>query len=109
VAYGALIAAAGAEAAWRLVRSVPAQKLAERLDQSVLLALVVTSASGLGVVTGGGAPANSLHYVYTVVALGLLPLASILTRGRSARLRAAATIAASITALIVLLLLFQTG
>jgi hypothetical protein len=75
----------------------------------VLLALLVTSAGGLGVAAGGGGPANSLHYVYTVVALGLLPLASTFTRGRSARVRAGATLIAAIVALVVVFRLFQTG
>lgn len=104
-----LIAAAGVEAAWRLVRRAPPERLAERLDQVVLLVLLVTSAGGLGVVAGGGGPANSLHYVYTVVALALLPLASTFTRGRSARVRAGATVVAAIVALVVVLRLFQTG
>lgn len=71
--------------------------------------LLVTSAGGLGVVAGGGSPANSLHYIYTVVALGLLPLATAFTRGRSARVRAGATVVAAIVALVVVLGLFQTG
>ena len=109
VACALLIAAAGAEAAWRLVRRAAPGRLAERLDQVVLLVLLVTSAGGLGVVTGGGGPSNSLHYVYTVVALAMLPLASTFTRGRSARLRAAATVVAAIVALVVVVRLFQTG
>lgn len=94
---------------WRLVRRAPPAVFAKRLDQAVLLALLVTSAGGLGVVAGGGSPANSLHYVYTVVALGLLPLASTFTRDRSARVRAGATAVAAIVAMVVVLWLFQTG
>lgn len=109
VACALLIAAAGAEAAWRLVRRAAPARLAERLDQVVLLALLVTSAGGLGVVAGGGGPSNSLHYIYTVVALALLPLASTFTRARSARVRAAATMLAAIVALVVVWRLFQTG
>jgi hypothetical protein len=109
VACALLIAAAGAEAAVRLFRRTAPGRLAERVDQVVLLALVVTSAGGLGVVAGGGSPQSSLHYVYSVVALGLLPLVSTFTRGRSARVRASATLVASIVALVVVWRLFQTG
>jgi hypothetical protein len=109
VACALLVTAAGVEALWRMVRRAPPAVLAQRIDQSVLLALVITSAGGLGVVSAGGGPANSLHYVYTVVALGLLPLASTFTRGRSDRVRAGATLIAAIVALVVVLRLFQTG
>lgn len=109
VACALLIAAAGAEAAWRLVRRAAPARLAERLDQGVLLALLVTSAGGLGVVAGGGGPSTSLHYIYTVVALALLPLASTFTRSRSDLMRASATLIAALVALVVVFRLFQTG
>ena len=92
-----------------MIRNASPARLAERIDQVVLLAFIVTSAGGLGVVMGGGSPASSLHYVYTVVGIGLLPLASTLTRGRSARLRAGATFVAAVVGLVVILRLFQTG
>ena len=83
--------------------------MSAQLDQIVLLAFLIASAGGLGVVVGGGSPASSLHYVYSVVGIGLLPLASTLTRGRSARLRAGTTLVAAIVALVVIVRLFQTG
>ena len=109
VACALLIAAAGAEAVVRLVRRAVPGRLAERLDQVVLLVLLITTAGGLGLVAGGGGPQSSLHYIYAVVALGLLPLASTFTRGRSARVRAGATVVAAIVALVVVWRLSQTG
>lgn len=109
VATALLLAAAGIEGAWRFVRRAPPTGLATRLDQVVLLALLITSAGGLGVLVGGSSPASSLHYVYTVVALGLLPLVVTFTRGRSARVRASATVVAALVALVVVFRLSQTG
>jgi hypothetical protein len=91
------------------VRNAASTALSERLDQVVLLALLITAAGGLGVVAGGGAPRDSLHYVYVVVVIGLLPLATTLARGRSARVRAGATVIAVLTALVVMVRLSQTG
>jgi hypothetical protein len=105
----AAMIAAGTEAAWRFVRRAAPTGLSERLDQFVLLALLITAAGGLGVVAGGGAPSNSLHYVYVVVVLALLPLATTLTRNRSVRLRAGATVLAVLVGLVVILRLAQTG
>lgn len=105
----AALIAAGLEAAWRFVRNAASTALSERLDQVVLLALLITAAGGLGVIAGGGAPRDSLHYLYVVVVLGLLPLATTMARGRSPRVRAGATLMAVLTALVVLLRLSQTG
>ena len=105
----AALIAAGLEAAWRFVRNAASTALSKRLDQVVLLALLITAAGGLGVVAGGGAPRDSLHYLYVVVVLGLLPLATTMARGRSPRVRAGATVVAVLAALVVLLRLSQTG
>jgi hypothetical protein len=91
------------------VRNAAPSSLSQRLEQFVLLALLVTAAGGLGVVVGGGAPRDSLHYMYVVIVIALLPLATTLTRNRSARLCAGATLAAVLTALVVIVRLSQTG
>ena len=79
------------------------------MESALLLALVVAAAGGLGVLIGGGQPAQPLHFVYSLVAIGLVPFASYLTRRRQARTRAAATFVASAVALVVIVRLFQTG
>ena len=58
---------------------------------------------------GGGAPGDSLHYVYAAIALLGLPLASTFTRGRSPRTAAAVALVIAVVLLVVLLRLFQTG
>ena len=79
------------------------------MESALLLAIVVAAAGGLGVLVGGGQPADSLHYVYSLVAVGMLPFASYLTRGRRPRTMAAATFVAAAAAMVVIVRLFQTG
>lgn len=98
-----------AEAGWRWLRPAPPGPWSDRLESVLLLALVVAGAGGLGVLVGGGQPAQSLHYVYSMVAIGVLPTASFLARGRQPRTRAAAAFLAAIVALVVIARLFQTG
>jgi hypothetical protein len=58
---------------------------------------------------GGGGPGDSLHYVYAVVALATVPMASWIARGRSPRTRAAVSFIAALIALVVWIRLLQTG
>jgi hypothetical protein len=106
---GALIAATGIEGGWRAVTAAPPGRLAERLGTLYLIALVVASAGGLGLLLGGSAPSEPLHFVYAIVALGILPLVDSLSRGASARARGLATGVAALVLLVVLVRLFATG
>lgn len=97
------------EAGWRWLGRRPPTTLSERLEQVLLIALVVAAAGGLGVVVGGGQPEGSLHYLYSVIALAVVPMASFTTRAMKPRTRAAASLVAAVVALIVIARLFQTG
>jgi hypothetical protein len=98
-----------AEAGWRWLRKAPAGPIADRLGSALLIAFIVASAGGLGVAMGGGQPGDPLHYVYAVVALATVPMASWLARGRPPRVRAAVTFVAALIALVVWIRLLQTG
>jgi hypothetical protein len=93
----------------RALRGNPSGTLTARLEGLVLLALVVTSAGGLGLLVGGARPREALHFVYAIVALGLLPLASSLSRRSEPRRQGLATFLAAVIALIVIARLFGTG
>jgi hypothetical protein len=97
------------EAAWRALRNVPVGRVAEGLQAVLLIALVVASAGGLGLVVGGGQPSESLHHIYAVIALGIMPLGSAFTRRARPRTRALVTLGAALVALVVIGRLFQTG
>jgi hypothetical protein len=99
----------GIEGAWRAWRARPPGRLADRLDGLLLLAVVVTSAGGLGLVVGGGRPSDALHFIYGLVALGIVPTAAYLSRQASARQRGMATTFGTLVALAVIVRLFQTG
>lgn len=60
-------------------------------------------------VASGGGPKESLHYVYTAIAIGLLPITSTLTQRARPRTRAIATFIVALVALVVIWRLFQTG
>ena len=102
-------AAVAVEGGWRALRAKPPGTWSARLDSALLLALIVTSAGGLGIVFGGGGPKESLHYVYSVVAIGALPITSSMTRRFSPRTRGVATLVAALVVVIVVVRLFQTG
>jgi hypothetical protein len=99
----------GIEALWRALRNLPPGRWARLLEQGTLIAIVIASAGGLGIVVGGGAPADSLHYVYAAVALAVMPFASSISARLGARTRALVTFGAAIVALVVMVRLFQTG
>lgn len=75
----------------------------------MLLVLVVTIAGGLGLFVGGGRPREVLHFIYALVAFGMLPVVDLLARRMGPRGRAIATLAASLIGLGVIVRLFQTG
>jgi hypothetical protein len=71
--------------------------------------LVITIAGGLGLLAGGGRPREVLHFVYSVVAIGVVPVIDSLARRASPRARGMATLAAAVITLAVVARLFQTG
>jgi hypothetical protein len=99
----------GLEAAWRAWRRAPPGRPAERLEQLVIIALVVTVAGGLGLLVGGARPREILHFVYAILALGALAVADSIARRAGPRPRAMATLVAALVALAVIARLFQTG
>jgi hypothetical protein len=101
--------AVGLEGGWRAVRRLPPGPLASQLETITLVALVVAIGGGLGLFVGGARPAEALHFVYAIVALGILPLADSLSRNAQPRTRGGATVIGALVVLVVILRLFATG
>lgn len=97
------------EAGWRSLRDLPRGTWSDRLNNICVLAVVIASAGGLGIVLGGGGPAESLHYLYGAIAIFALPLTTTLTRRIRPRSAAVVLLIVAIVLLVVILRLFQTG
>jgi hypothetical protein len=97
------------DAGWRAWRGQGRGQLGERLDAGLLIAIGVGAAGGLGIYVGGGRPAEDLHFVYAVLALGALPVASSIARGRSQRQVGVARLTGAVIAVVLIARLFQTG
>lgn len=97
------------EAAWRAFRNHAPSQTTSLLANVTLIAILIASAGGLGILLGGGAPADSLHFVYGAIALVALPLATSLTRNRRARTAAVMVVVVAVALLVVIARLFQTG
>lgn len=69
----------------------------------------MTIAGGLGLLAGSGRPREVLHFIYALVALGMLPVVDMLVRRAGPRGRAIATFAGAAIGLGVIVRLFQTG
>jgi hypothetical protein len=104
-----LVAIVALDAAWRAWRGRPRGPLADRLGAVVLIVLVITGAGGLGILAGGSSPAEALHFLYAILAFASLPVADSLSRGRSPRRQAFATLVAAMIAMVLIVRLFQTG
>lgn len=74
-----------------------------------VVAVGVSAAGGLGIVAGGGAPSDVLHFVYAVLAFAISPSAALMARSRTPRVRALTTLVAALITAVVVLRLFQTG
>jgi hypothetical protein len=111
LAYASLIVVAtiGLDAARRAWQRRPRGQLADRLEVVVLIALVITSAGGLGMLIGGSGPGEPLHFLYAILALGSLPVSNSLSRNASPRRQASITLAAAMVAIVLIARLFQTG
>jgi hypothetical protein len=97
------------EAAWRAIREEPPGRLSATLSGLLLAAIGITAAGGLGMLAGGARPRESLHFVYALLALGAVPLASSLTSEASPRLQGVVTALAAAVSLAVVARLFGTG
>jgi hypothetical protein len=75
----------------------------------VLLLVAVTAAGGLGLLAGGGHPGELLHYLYAVVALSALPIATSMSTRWGPRARGVATVLGALLALAAILRLSATG
>jgi hypothetical protein len=104
-----VVALVGIEAGWRSWRGTPRAGWVERLDQALILILIITSAGGLGLLVAGSGPKEPLHFVYAVLAIGCMPVADTLLRKASPRRRALVTAVAALVALVLIGRLFQTG
>lgn len=81
----------------------------ERFQAAVVSVLVVGAASGAILVASGARPADGLHLLYAVIAIGLVPLARSFL-GRTNRRSAGALLLAAFVVLgAVLYRLFTTG
>jgi hypothetical protein len=109
LASGAIALLVGIEGAWRAWRASPSGTVSGRVNGLLLLALGLTSAGGLGLLVGGAAVHEQLHFLYALLALGIVPVASSLTRRASPRRQGIATVLGAIVALVVIARLFQTG
>lgn len=103
------MAAAGIEAGFRVCRNTPPGTWASRLQTLLLLALVITAAAGLGLLVGGARPAEALHLLYALLAVGAVPLANSFAVYRPPLQRALATLVGALVGLVLIARLFATG
>jgi hypothetical protein len=68
----------------------------------------MAAAGGLGVLMGGGTPREPLHFIYAILALGVLPVAESLGQRAGSRRRGLITLAAAIVTAILVWRLFRT-
>jgi hypothetical protein len=104
-----LVGAVAIDAAWRAWSQRPPGVAADRLESIVVLALLITSAGGLGLLVGGSGPREPLHLLYAVIGLAAFPVASSLSGRASPRRRALITLVIAVVVLVVVARLFQTG
>ncbi|MDP9271329.1 MAG: hypothetical protein M3P14_10235 [Chloroflexota bacterium] len=69
----------------------------------------MTAAGGLGLLAGGARPRELLHFVYSAVAIGALPVSSSFTAGWGPGRRGLVTILGVLITLISIQRLFATG
>lgn len=109
IAGGLVIVLVGLDGGRRAWRRAPPGDTTARLEAVLLLMLGVTIAGGLGLLVGGGRPREVLHFVYAIVVLGSVPIATSVSARSSPRTRGLASTTGAIVALIVVARLFGTG
>jgi hypothetical protein len=101
---------AALEGAVRAVRATPPGRFASRrVLELTLLAVIVTSASGLALLASGLRPRELLHFVYAVLAFAMIPVADSLVARRPPRSRGLARLGGAAVGLVVVARLFGTG
>jgi hypothetical protein len=97
------------EAALRIVRRQPPGRLAE-VGLGLSLVLVgMTAAAGLAMLVRSDRPSEGLHFLYAILAFGLVPVADSVAANASPRRRALARLAGAVIALGIVARLFATG
>lgn len=81
----------------------------ERLQAAIVAVLIVTAASGLVMLAMGDRPADGLHLLYAVIAIGIIPLARSFLGGSVGRRPAALLLVAFVVVGAVVYRLFTTG
>ncbi len=83
--------------------------LADSFQAAVVALLVVVAASGLVLVVAGGRPADGLHFLYAVIAIGIVPAARSFMGRTGGRTAAVAMLAAFLVLAVLVYRLFTTG
>lgn len=109
IAGALVIVLVGVEAGRRAWRRSPPDETTRRLEGLLLVVLLVTIAGGLGLLAGGGRPREMLHFVYSIIVFGVVPIAAGLSARAAPRTRGLAGVAGAIVALVVVARLFGTG
>jgi hypothetical protein len=100
---------AGVEGAVRALAGQSAGRLASATSGLVLVLVGMTGAGGLAMLVQGERPMELLHYVYAVLAFGLIPVVDSITMRLEPRGRGLARLAATMVALVLIARLFATG
>jgi hypothetical protein len=94
------------------VRTVRGQRPGRVADAGLGLSLVLvgmTSAAGLAMLVRSERPSEGLHFLYAILAFGLVPIADSITSNASPRRRALARLTGAMLALGIVARLFATG
>jgi hypothetical protein len=105
----AAVLVAGVEAALRALVGRPGGRLASVASGLVLVLIGMTGAGGLAMLVQGARPRELLHYVYAMLAFGLIPVVDSMTARIEPRRRGLARLAAALVALVLIARLFATG
>ncbi|HZD22992.1 MAG TPA: hypothetical protein VE569_06270 [Acidimicrobiia bacterium] len=97
------------EAGVRTTRGNAPGKLAGASLNAVLILVGMAAAAGLAILVRGGRPEEWLHFVYAILAFGLVPVADHYVADRPARLQGLTRLGGGLVALVVVVRLFVTG
>lgn len=97
------------EACVRMVRGRRPGRFAQVGLGLALVLIGMSVAAGLAMLVRGGRPRESLHYLYAILAFGLVPIADTFAVRAPARWKGLARLAGALVALGVIARLFATG
>jgi hypothetical protein len=97
------------EAALRAISGRAPGRFSGAISTIAVVAVAMTAAGGLAILTRGERPKEFLHFVYATVAFVLVPVGDSLTAAAGPRRRALARLLAALIALGVIARLFGTG